>query len=86
MKRNENLGFCGVSGKSEKFGYKINLMADSTATKDGIFQIRSEAHGPHWVAWVTKGADGAAEGGVLLVGQTQAEAEARARQWAERRR
>ncbi len=85
-KRNENLGFCFVLGKSEKFGYKINPMADSTAAKDGTFQIRSEAHGPHWVAWVTNSADGAPDSGVLLVGQTQAEAEARARQWAERRR
>ena len=63
----------------------MNGMVDSTAAKDGTFQIRSEAHGPHWVAWVTKTADGAPESGVLLVGQTQAEAEARARQWAERR-
>ena len=61
-------------------------MADATAAKDGTFHIRSEAHGPHWVAWVTEGADGAPQGGVLLVGQTQAEAETRARQWAERRR
>jgi hypothetical protein len=60
-------------------------MAETVTTKQGTFEIRSEAHGPHWVAWLTRGADGAADQAVLLVGQTKAEAEARARQWAERR-
>ena len=60
-------------------------MAETVTTKEGTFEIRSEAHGPHWVAWIARTADGAPEQDVLLVGQTQAEAEARARQWAERR-
>ena len=60
-------------------------MAETVTTKEGTFEIRSEAHGPHWVAWLTRGTDGSADQAVLLVGQTQAEAEARARQWAERR-
>lgn len=60
-------------------------MTERVASKDGTFDIRSEAHGPHWVAWVTRTPDGAPDQGVLLVGQTQAEAEARARAWAERR-
>jgi hypothetical protein len=59
-------------------------MAESVTTKDGTFEIRSEAHGPHWVAWLARTADGGADQSVLLVGQTQAEAEARARLWAER--
>ena len=59
-------------------------MADTVTTKHGTFEIRSEAHGPHWVAWLARTADGAAERSILLVGQTQAEAVARARQWAER--
>lgn len=63
----------------------MNPMSDTSSTSQGTFQIRSEAHGPHWVAWVSRTPDGAPEGAVLLVGQTQAEAEARARQWAERR-
>jgi hypothetical protein len=45
-------------------------------------QIRSEARGPHWVAWVAD-ASGKPEGAVVLVGETQEEAEARARKWAE---
>ena len=61
-------------------------MTDPVSTKDGTFEIRSEAHGPHWVAWLTRTADGAPDQSVLLVGQTQAEAEARARKWAERSR
>jgi hypothetical protein len=59
-------------------------MAQTVTTQQGTYEIRSEAHGPHWVAWLASGADGAAAQSVVLVGQTQAEAEARARQWAER--
>jgi hypothetical protein len=60
-------------------------MADTVTTKHGSFEIRSEAHGPHWVAWLARTADASPEQSVLLVGQTKAEAEARARLWAERR-
>jgi hypothetical protein len=66
-------------------GYKMPTMAEPVTTKDGTFEIRSESHGPHWVAWLARTSDGAPEQSVLLVGQTQAEAEARARLWAERR-
>jgi len=59
-------------------------MAESITTQKGTFEIRSEAHGPHWVAWLTRTTDGQPERSVLLVGQTQAEAEARARKWAGR--
>ena len=59
-------------------------MAQTVTTKHGTFEIRSEAHGPHWVAWLARTADGTPEQSVVLVGQTQEEAEARARQWAER--
>ena len=57
-------------------------MPETVTTKNGTFEIRSEAHGPHWVAWLARTADGAPEQSVLLVGQTREEAEARARQWA----
>ena len=60
-------------------------MAETVTTKEGRFEIRSEAHGPHWVAWLARTPDAAPDQSVLLVGQTKAEAEARARQWAERR-
>ncbi|MSO30617.1 MAG: hypothetical protein EXQ48_06665 [Acidobacteria bacterium] len=60
-------------------------MADTVTTKAGTFEVRSEAHGPHWVAWIAKASDGPPEESVVLVGQTQAEAESNARRWAERR-
>jgi hypothetical protein len=44
--------------------------------------IRSEARGPHWVAWVAD-ENGKPEGSVVLVAATREDAEARARQWAE---
>ncbi len=43
--------------------------------------VRSEARGPHWVAWVPDD-KGKPAGSVILVGQTREEAEARARAWA----
>ena len=77
------------ASKSTRFrpenGYRMPIMAEPVTTKDGTFEIRSEAHGPHWVAWLARTSDGTPEQSVLLVGQTQAEAEARARMWAERR-
>jgi hypothetical protein len=63
----------------------MRAMADTVTTKQGTFEIRSEAHGPHWVAWLARAGDGLPENSILLVGETQAEAEARARQWAEQR-
>jgi hypothetical protein len=60
-------------------------MADTVTTKEGTFEIKSEAHGPHWVAWLATSADAPPDRAVLIVGQTQAEAVARARQWADSR-
>jgi hypothetical protein len=47
----------------------------------GNFEIHSEARGPHWVAWLTRGDDPKPVLSVLLVGQTREEAERRAREW-----
>jgi hypothetical protein len=47
--------------------------------------VHSEARGPHWIAWVTEGAETKPVGSVVLVAATQEEAEERARRWAERR-
>jgi len=55
-------------------------MADSRTDTS----IRSEARGPHWVAWVAD-SNGKPEGAVVLVGGTREEAEERARAWAESR-
>jgi hypothetical protein len=43
-------------------------------------EVRSEAHGPHWIAWVPD-ENGKPRGSVVFVGQTREEAEARARAW-----
>jgi hypothetical protein len=45
--------------------------------------IRSEARGPHWIAWVAD-EHGKPQGSIVLVGQTREEAEARAKEWSER--
>jgi hypothetical protein len=82
--RNENLGFSAAYTQNcIKTPIKCLDMADTITTRQGTFEIRSEAHGPHWVAWLARTSDGTPEQAVLLVGQTQSEAEARARQWGE---
>ena len=48
------------------------------------FGIQSEKRSGHWVSWLTSGDTTKAAGAVLLVGQTQDEAEANARRWASR--
>ncbi len=65
--------------------YKIRVMGETVTTKNGTFEIRSEAHGPHWVAWLARTSDGSPEQSVVLVGQTKSEAETRAKLWAQKR-
>lgn len=48
------------------------------------FTVHCEQRAGHWTSWVTSGNEAKAAGAVVLVGQTQEEAEANARQWAER--
>jgi hypothetical protein len=52
-------------------------------TTTGSYQIHSEARGPHWIAWITRGAETKPERSVVLIAASQDEAEVRARQWAE---
>jgi hypothetical protein len=49
-------------------------------------EVRSEARGSHWVAWMVEAGDARPAGAVLMVGQTQAEAEQRVRVWWQERR
>ena len=53
-------------------------MPDQSAT---TATVRSEARGPHWIAWVPD-ENGKPRGSVVLVGQTREEAEERAQAWA----
>jgi hypothetical protein len=48
----------------------------------GTFDVHSEARGPHWIAWISRPGSQAPVRGVIIVGATQEEAEARAREWA----
>jgi hypothetical protein len=52
-------------------------------TPTSPYEIHSEARGPHWIAWITRGGAAKPERSVVVVGATQAEAEASAKQWAE---
>ena len=56
-------------------------MANRKLSPDGR-EIRSEARGPHWVAWIAD-TTGKPEGSVVVVGETRQEAEERAKAWAE---
>jgi hypothetical protein len=49
---------------------------------DSHGEIRSEPHGPHWIAWRAD-ANGKPEGAIVIVGETREEAESRAVRWME---
>jgi hypothetical protein len=52
-------------------------------TISGAYQIHSEERGPHWIAWVTRGDDLKPDRAIILVAASKADAEERARKWAE---
>jgi hypothetical protein len=47
------------------------------------YEIHTEARGPHWIAWITRGGGTKPERSIVLVAANQREAEERARRWAE---
>jgi len=49
----------------------------------GSYEVRSEAHGPHWIAWIVRPGATEPDRAIVVVGETQEEAEARARRFAE---
>jgi hypothetical protein len=49
----------------------------------GPYQIHTEARGPHWIAWVTRGGESKPDRSIVLVAASEAEARERARRWAE---
>ena len=51
---------------------------------DTDYGIHSEPRAGHWVAWAYSGDEARPAGSVILVGQTQEEAEANAARWIER--
>jgi hypothetical protein len=50
----------------------------------GSFEIRSEARGPHWVAWLSRPGETTPYQSILVVGATRDEAQAKARDYATR--
>jgi hypothetical protein len=52
-------------------------------TAAGSYEIHTEARGPHWVAWITRGGDSKPDRSVILVAANREEAVDRARRWAE---
>jgi hypothetical protein len=49
----------------------------------GPYQIHAEERGPHWISWVTRGDETKPDRAVVLIAASKAEAEDRARKWAE---
>jgi hypothetical protein len=54
-------------------------------TTQGTYQIHTESRGPHWISWISRG-DGKPERSIVLVAASEAEAEERARRWAEQQK
>ena len=52
-------------------------------TTNQPYQIHTEARGPHWIAWISRPGDIKPERSIVLVAASQAEADERARRWAE---
>jgi len=50
-------------------------------TPSESLEIHSAARGPHWIAWLSRPGSQEPERSIVLIGKTQAEAEARARAW-----
>jgi len=52
-------------------------------TEPGSYEIHSEARGPHWIAWITRPGNPQPDRSVVIIGETQEEAEAKAKAWAQ---
>jgi hypothetical protein len=46
-----------------------------------FYEIRSAARGPHWIAWVIRAGTDEPDRSIVIVGETQQEAEANAQKW-----
>lgn len=51
-------------------------------TGSSAYDVRSEARGSHWIAWLTRGGSSAVERSIVFVGETQEIAEENARRFA----
>lgn len=53
------------------------------ATTKETFEVHSAARGPHWISWISRPGSDQPHRSIVLIGETQEEAEARARDWTE---
>ncbi len=63
-----------------------NVKSHAMSGSADSYQIQSEARGSHWVAWVLREGSTKPEHSALIIGETQEEAEAKARRWADQQR
>jgi hypothetical protein len=64
-------------------GPQRNVKSKHMAPIHASYQVHSQARGPHWIAWITREGGAKPYQSVVLIGKTQAEAEARAGAWAD---
>jgi hypothetical protein len=53
-------------------------------SSSGSYETHTESRGPHWIGWITRAGETTPYRSVVVVAASQAEAEARAKRWAER--
>jgi hypothetical protein len=78
-RRNEKPANFRLSSRS----YAKSATFDAPMTISGAYQIHSEERGPHWISWITRGDDTKPDRAIVLIAASKAEAEDRARKWAE---
>ena len=59
-------------------------MTDTVSNRS--LDVRSEARGPHWIAWIVRPGETKPDRSVVLVGESREKAEANARAFAEQTR
>lgn len=65
-------------------GLKSGTFWPDMTPADAPYQIHSQARGSHWIAWISQSGDLKPHRSVVLIAAAKEEAEARARQWADR--
>jgi hypothetical protein len=70
-----------MTGNAHNRSPREATVTQTITTNTGRFSLRSEASGPHWIAWLTRDPEPRPVRDVVLVGETREEAESRARTW-----
>jgi hypothetical protein len=64
--------------------FRAILLSSLSMATTGSYQIHTQERGPHWISWVTRSGETKPDNAVVLVAASEAEAEERARLWAEK--